>query len=301
MTRWVRDARWLWLFSSCWLLYTGSAAGQSTFAVAAPGGAAPHQTQLHSATPDWVPGLRTQAVAPPQPAGHRSRLAALKDSLKQLQQHCTGPAAGPLRPTAAQPPQLLSGFFGFDLPGVPNDDDLAVSDAGQVVSVMNGRVAVHGENGTLLRVQSLGAFAGAPGAIGFDPHVLFDPLSQRFLVVFLTGRVASQSRIHVVVSATPDALGSWHAYQLSGNPLNDGTWTDYPGIALTQDELFITGNTFTDGSVNNTGFRQSTIWQLNKQRLVSGQPLQASDTRYYHTITHNGQPVFCKLPRLVGQ
>ncbi|WP_207434518.1 T9SS type A sorting domain-containing protein [Sabulibacter ruber] len=227
-----------------------------------------------------------------------ARFKQIKDSLSLLQKT---PARKPGQATpqtlgTARPPKIEHGFFGHELPGIPNDDDMAISNAGMIVSVMNGRIAIHNEAGTMLKSQSLSAFAQTPAVNGFDPHVVYDPAQDRFVVVFLTGNVAASSQIHVAVSASGDPLGNWYTYHLNGNPLNDGTWSDFPAIALSQEELYITCNTFTDGSVQNSGFRQSVIWQLSKQKLFSGQPLTLADTRYHHSIKHNGVALFNLTP-----
>ncbi|MGV3538632.1 MAG: T9SS type A sorting domain-containing protein, partial [Rufibacter sp.] len=216
--------------------------------------------------------------------------------LATLQQKLPPASSTPNTLGSAPLPQVEAGFFGLEFPGVPNDDDLAVSNNGTVVSVMNGRIAIHAATGTLLFHQSLANFANAPGLYGFDPHVVYDPEADRFVVVFLTGAVAASSTIHVLVSATGNALGQWFAYRLSGNPLHDGTWSDFPAIALSKDYLFITCNTFTDQSSNNSGFRQSVIWQLDKRKLLTGSALGTADTRYHHDLKFNGQPLFNITP-----
>ncbi|UOQ69741.1 hypothetical protein MUN86_29970 (plasmid) [Hymenobacter volaticus] len=258
-----------------------TATGQGAYAVAHPAVDPPKQVML-TATPDWQPTLRTVPVAAPRLAGTQAKLVAIKDSLARLQRAANFPTPPTVSARTATPPQVLSRFFGYELPGVPNDDDLAVANDGTVVSVMNNRLAVHAEDGTLLRSQNLAALSTTPGVRGFDPRVLYDPEANRFVVVFLSGNVAAASLVHVAVSVSADPLGAWHSYQLSGSPLNDGTWMDYPNILLTQNELFISGNTFTDGSTNNSGFRQSVVWQLNKQKLLAGRcckvPMRATTT-----------------------
>ncbi|MDF7815041.1 T9SS type A sorting domain-containing protein [Hymenobacter sp. YC55] len=284
------------LISGYWLfLGAHAASGQGTFAVAQPLVAPPTHVDL-TAVSDWQPTLRTVPVAAPRIAGAQAKLVALKDSLARLQRAANSPSLPISSARTAAAPQVLGSFFGYELPGTPNDDDLAVANDGTVVSVMNGRIALHAEDGTLLRTQNLAALTATPGVRGFDPHVLYDPEVDRFVVVFLSGNVAAASVVHVAVSASADPQGAWHSYQLSGSPLNDGTWMDYPSILLTREDLFISGNTFTDGSTNNSGFRQSTIWQLSKQKLLAGQALQSGDVRYYHNITANGQPVFNLTP-----
>ncbi|HRZ49886.1 MAG TPA: hypothetical protein P5338_10885, partial [Bacteroidales bacterium] len=71
-----------------------------------------------------------------------------------------------------------------------------------------------------------------------------------------------------------DMLGDWNLYTLPGNPLNDTSWTDFPSIALTRDELFITGNLLNYGTSWQTSFRQTVVWQVNKFNGYAGDSLE---------------------------
>src|SRR5215469_6037111 len=73
-----------------------------------------------------------------------------------------------------------SGYTGW----IPPDGGLAAGPH-QVIVAINGAFNVYGKGGTLLSSQSLGSFfTGLPDAgTAFDPHVRFDPNSQRFWIV----------------------------------------------------------------------------------------------------------------------
>ena len=86
---------------------------------------------------------------------------------------------------------------------------------------------------------------------------------------------------------------------MPGNPLNDASWSDFPAIAITDDELLITVNLLNNDTINTNDswkflFKQSIIWQINKQSGYSGQSLQMC---FYNDILYNGRPIrnFCPI------
>lgn len=157
---------------------------------------------------------------------------------------------------------------------IPNDNHVAVSNGGIVVSVSNTTVRAYiDQNNTgnpSVFSRSLASFLqGALGSnndIKYDPRVIYDPKRDRFIVVYLVGATDATSKIPVAFSKTNDPRDGWHIYILTGNPNNDGTWTDYPQIGISDEELFITGNLFTNAGNS----RYSVIWQVNKNQGYNG-------------------------------
>ena len=109
-------------------------------------------------------------------------------------------------------------------------------------------------------ITSFTAFSSQfPGTTRFDPKTLYDPIEDRFILVFLIDNFSNSSLIVVGFSTTNDPSDPWNLYALPGNPFNDTTWTDYPAIAVTKDELFTTGNQIKEGVSWQVGFRGSLI------------------------------------------
>lgn len=186
---------------------------------------------------------------------------------------------------------------------VPNDNDMAISNDGKIISVINSTIFVYdlASNTNTLTI-SLEAFTDTTGPDGdslnivgskFDPKVLYDPDSDRFIILYLNGSTFATSKIIVGFSQTNDPAAAWNLYALEGNPLNDSTWSDYPFIAINNNDLFISINTFFNGSQNNSGFAQSTFWQIDKEDGYTGNPLT---TAYYHDIEFNGANIFNTTP-----
>jgi hypothetical protein len=206
-----------------------------------------------------------------------------------------GSVAGSQRAGSAPVPIMLNNFGANNAQGTPNDNHIAISNAGKIVSVVNTNFKVYDENGTQLLSKTLSQFSNALGiflAIS-DPRVLYDPVQDRFVVVYFTGNTSNTSKIIVAFSKTNDPAGQWNLYALNGNYLNDTTWSDYPIVVLSDKDLFMTFNHLKDGQDWKTGFRYSAIWQIDKQRGFDGDTLQFN---FWHNIQHNGKPIWNVCP-----
>lgn len=174
------------------------------------------------------------------------------------------------------PPETISSFSGLISPdvGIPLDNHLATN-GGQVISAMNSQIAIKSSGGDDLvgfSLESLAEVLNLPDRF-FDPRVLYDTEADRFIIVFLHGSDSENTNIIVAFSATNDATGDWHVYELTGNPNNDSTWTDYPMINVTQTDLVVTGNLIFDNQPWQTGFAETVLWQIDKTNGYAGVPL----------------------------
>lgn len=176
-------------------------------------------------------------------------------------------------------------FFLTDFPmlgGTPNDNTLAISDGGMLLTSYNTQVWGYdlGADTFLFRNnakhpsfgQFMSFYSDTAHALDFpfDPKLLYDPVRDRFILVFLTGRDPQNSGAIVAFSSTNYPTDVWHAYRLSGNPLNDSTWTDFPQIAINGNSLFLTLNQLYPDSSWITGFKQTVIWQMDLDAGFSG-------------------------------
>ncbi len=174
---------------------------------------------------------------------------------------------------------------------VPNDNDVAVSNSGYVVSVMNSTVFMYNLNtDTVISYLSLDAFCASLGNVKdkYDPKAIYDPVANRFIVVFLAGFTDATSSIITAFSQTDNPGEGWNFYELPGNPLNDTLWSDYPIIALTKDELFITVNHLQNDEPWQTGWVRSVIWQVKKSDGYSGTALS---TQLHDEVAFNGRRI----------
>lgn len=201
------------------------------------------------------------------------------------------PGAERVDSTAASPWKGDNFATNHVINGVPNDNDMAISNGGKIVSVINSNLYMHDEYGaTLLANVSLDAFSTGLGLNGdkFDPRALYDPLHDRYIIACLNGFTSSTSFVIVGFSQTNDPTGAWNLYALPGDPNGDTLWTDYPIMALTADELFITGNLLYNNQPWQTGFNQSICWQIDLDNAYAGDSL---DTRLWYNVQFGGAPI----------
>lgn len=157
--------------------------------------------------------------------------------------------------------------------GQPNDNSMAISNDGIVVSAFNSYIFIRDtENDTTLGEISLNQFSNQIGMNldNFDPKMIYDPEQDRFILIYLAGRTVANSNIVICFSQSNDPMGNWNVYSVSGNPLNDDSWSDYPAISMTKDEAFITINLLNPGGTWQTSFKQTVIWQIDKADGYSG-------------------------------
>jgi hypothetical protein len=180
-------------------------------------------------------------------------------------------------------------FFGNPFGNsTPNDNDIAISNNCKIVSVSNVHVYFHDcVVDSSKGLVSLTAFSSSFGnfAQAFDPKVAYDPAADRFVLAFLNGFADSTSKIVLAFSQTNDPKGNWNFYFLPGNPFNNSLWSDYPMIALSQKELFLTINLLNMGGTWQTSFVESLIWQIDKNKGYAGLPLT---TQLHSNITYGG-------------
>ena len=199
-------------------------------------------------------------------------------------------------------PQVVSGYTGALNEGTPNDNNMAVNNDSLVVSVLNTFIRVYNTNGVFKKNWSLENFpkdlkAKAPGVgtldRSYDPKIVFDPIANRFIIVYLEGSESSDTRIIVAYSKTNNPLDGWNVYQLDGNPFGGKVWTDYPMIAINGEDLFITVNILKDNTDWRDGFTQSVIWQMPKIRGYNGDTLQYN---LWSDLKYNGKSIWNICP-----
>lgn len=175
--------------------------------------------------------------------------------------------------------------------GIPNDNTIAVSNGGIVLASINSFVYAYDLNNdtTIFANQRISLAAMVSGVTGghyFDPKIIYDPISDRFILVLLKDSNPATNEIIVCFSTTNNPNDPWNVYYLPGNPLNNNRWTDFPAIALTKDKLYFTGNLIVPGEPWQTGFDGSIIWEIPIAEGYLG--ATSLNTELYNDIRHNG-------------
>lgn len=175
--------------------------------------------------------------------------------------------------------------------GTPNDNEIAIGNNGHLISVQNSNIFRRNTvTATALGTQSLGSWCFALGNSGskYDPKVIYDPEANRFILLCLAGYLSNNTSIIIGFSRTDTANGLYNLYSIPGNPFNDTLWSDYPMIAVNQQELFLTVNLLHDNQSWQTGFVQTLIWQFNKWDGYAGDTL---NTELHSNINYGNRPV----------
>lgn len=225
-----------------------------------------------------------------RPAQSSSGLQQTKDSLAAQYRNRQG--SGQQQVATLPSPTLGAAFQGNGFNnGTPADNEVAIGNDGKLISVQNSTVFRYNTTtGTGMGTQSLTLFFSSLGVTAnkYDPKVLYDPQSNRYILVCLAGSVSSNSHILVGFSNSDSINGTWNLYEFPGNPFNDTLWTDYPMIAVNNNELFITVNLLHDNQPWQTGFEETIIWQVNKWDGYNGDSLR---TELHSGINTNGRPI----------
>lgn len=171
-----------------------------------------------------------------------------------------GPSIASTGDAAGGPAPKIAGDTFVEFPGptftgvFPPDTSIAVGPSTVLVAV-NGEISAYSRSGNRLWVVRDDQFFDAVNeddAINFftDPKVLYDPTSQRFFIIEL-GLVSNAGGISnsfflfgVSRSSEPaNALDeSWRLF--ANNSQINGAWSDYPGFAVDQNSVYVTGNWF---------------------------------------------------------
>ena len=105
---------------------------------------------------------------------------------------------------------------GTDVPpgaGTPNDNHIAVGNDGKIVSVMNTVIRVHNDTGKVIKAFTLENFALNPNIKKdpiptlnrtYDPRVVYDPYTDRYVVLYMHGTTDKNSFIVVGFSSSND-------------------------------------------------------------------------------------------------
>ncbi|HLG94433.1 MAG TPA: hypothetical protein VI546_06315 [candidate division Zixibacteria bacterium] len=181
-------------------------------------------------------------------------------------------------PTVAPPLETsFAGLFASNL--APPDPCMAAGPDFLILSV-NTRFNIYNKNGAIQSALNYTTFFSSVNSFPvFDPKVVYDHLSGRWIVVILAIGSSASSYL-IAVSDDADPRGTWYRYSspahIDGStPTTNGA--DYPGIGFDAEAVYITSNQFAD--FLNGGFMYSKIRIFKKSELYSNAapPLSYTD------------------------
>ncbi len=181
----------------------------------------------------------------------------------------------PREKTTAVPksPVLGVNFAGQDNSAnyTPLDNTIAISDKDTIVAFINSQVGYYTATGTNYYTRQIYNLIGDGTLTNAmcDPKVIWDNTSRRFIFYSqVCDMISSHSKIILGFSKTSNPSNGWYFYKFTGDPLSAGDWWDYPKMAVSTDEVFVTGNLFNEASGNT--FDQSVIMQIQKNPCYAG-------------------------------
>jgi hypothetical protein len=172
------------------------------------------------------------------------------------------------------------GFTAFTNTGwTPPDPHMAAGPA-HVMGIVNGGIVVYEKDGTLVwqdDISDAGGFWGPVGATNFvfDPEVIFDPYSNRFMAMANERSADNRSMFLLGISHTsdPSNQAAWYKYRFDVTALA-GNDTDSPNLAVDRDAIYITADFFTGG-------QKYLIYIIDKSSVIDGGA--AVTTNFLHT------------------
>ena len=207
----------------------------------------------------------------------------------------------PLPEPSAEAP--LAGVAVMNLSPLPSSSFLALDDNNRAIPpdthgavgpnhlmvTLNTQVRIQQKNGNPILTTSLSSFWGDAGGLSgvFDPRVLYEPYSGRWIAVACDDKQVSSSALLVGVSQTSDPTGNWYLYRLDADPA-DLLWADFPSVGFNRDWIVVQVNMYEhcgesscsdtidndgDGKTDESGpFNRSQIYAFDRRDLHVGAP-----------------------------
>ncbi|MFT5601722.1 MAG: hypothetical protein ACI9N1_001970 [Flavobacteriales bacterium] len=223
---------------------------------------------------EWFTTLQHMEMPSPDGNSDKSKLLRAKKAMEERYPRSGTTSTNYLKADSIASIKSFSGFEANGYMGrVPDDNSIAISNDGILMSCINSNYFIYDtEADTLMDTGFLNDFVSQFNVTvsKYDPKMTYDPVEDRFVLIFLTGTVYQNSNIATCFSTTNNPMDPWNVYMVPGDALGTNHWTDYPAIALTQNDLFLTGNLLQNNMSWQTGFEQSIIWQFDKQSGYNG-------------------------------
>jgi PASTA domain len=158
----------------------------------------------------------------------------------------------------------------------PPDTNGAVGRDKLMVPLNSNYVIQRKSDGKVLSRVSMDAFWRPVGALDpFDPRVLYDPYSDRWLVAAADAPLLQSSLILYGISDTADPQGTWHLYALRADGTG-ATWPDFPTLGFNQTTVTLGINMFAVGSLTYVRCRLIVLDYASLRAGGSGKPLDLS-------------------------
>lgn len=242
---------------------------------------------------NWRPALTLQTKESEPLAPDHEKTEAIKEEKTRLKEAALNKTNATEAANGVVTPVVGTNYPGNNNNGMsPMDNNVAISNGGIIVSVANTTIEYDDMQGnTVYYKNMLDIITNInPSITGIcDPLVIYDSGSDRFIAFCQSTPLTSPNKIFVWFSKTNDPGDGWWIYTFNGDPSGAGDAFDYPKMAVSNNELFITGNMF---YTSNVKFHRSIIFQMDKLAGYAG----SSINYLYYTASD-----FTLLPVSYGQ
>ena len=132
-------------------------------------------------------------------------------------------------------------------------DPVIAAGPNHLVLVVNHTIEIYNKSGTKLQTNTLTNWFSdtqppPPGDDPFDPKVVYDHYSGRWIVLALAKDDEALSSYLISVSQTSDPTGAWYKYNLDAT-LNGSQstnyWADFPGLGYDSQAIYLTSDQLT--------------------------------------------------------
>ncbi len=258
----------------------------------------PRSGEVNTASADliWIPGLTHKVMESEPMEPDHEKLEKIREEIfrKKLERKASVDRIQNPVTLAVTPVVGIQYVANKNNGWSPLDNNVAISDAGLIISVANDTFEIDDSTGTRLYYNTLNTLINDPAIPNAcDPVIFYDHLADRF--IFYCQEVTSSGNgpnhmLFFFSKTNNPVTGGWNYYKLSGDPLNNGSLADYPKLGISDNDVFVSSNTFVSGSSHG-----ALVWQIQKSTGYSGGTL---NSRVWTGIA--GNP-FTLLPVSEGQ
>lgn len=199
----------------------------------------------------------------PVPAGTKVQDVRATESRPAMRAPAAGEMASAVSSGTSPLPSLSFSALLDDTTAVPPDTQGAVG-PNHLMVTLNSQVRFQDRNGNELVKVKLSDFWATLGNFAvFDPKVIYDAFSRRWVFVTLADSKRATSAILVAVSATSDPTGNWTLYKIKADD-SSLLWADYPSVGFNKNWIVVSVNMF------DSAFRYSKVYAINEAELYAG-------------------------------
>jgi hypothetical protein len=176
------------------------------------------------------------------------------------------PSAGGLGVLGTPTLQVNFGGLGDNNTVIP-PDTMGAAGPNHLMVMLNSQVRIQDKSGTNLGTVTLATFwTGASGLSGspFDPRLIYDSLSGRWMAVVDVDGNSTTSRVWFAYTSGSDPTGTWSFYEIDADSTNT-YWADFPDIGTNSTWIAITNNMFTVAAT--PAFGGAKMWVIEKSTL----------------------------------